>query len=64
MTRADFDACLTNQELFEGVQASRARAQSEFGVSSTPTFFVNGNMVRGAVSIDEFENQMEPFLEG
>jgi len=62
LTRADFDACLSNQELLNGVTAVRQRAEQEFGVSSTPTFFVNGELVRGAVSFDQFQSLIERHL--
>ena len=41
-TEESFNACLTNQELQDGVLAVKNRASNEFGVSSTPTFFING----------------------
>src|ERR1700730_18085881 len=44
-TEQSFNQCLENQQLVEGIEASRARA-TKLGVSSTPTFFVNGNIVR------------------
>jgi protein-disulfide isomerase len=33
-------------------------------VNSTPTFFVNGKIIRGSMSIEELEKQMQPFLKG
>jgi protein-disulfide isomerase len=50
-----FNACLTNKELQDGVLAVKNAASSEFGVSSTPTFFVNGELHRGGFSIEEFD---------
>jgi len=32
------------------------------GVDATPTFFVNGQKVSGAVSIAEFDKVLEPLL--
>jgi protein-disulfide isomerase len=60
-TEQSFNQCLENQQLVEGIEASRARA-TKLGVSSTPTFFVNGNIVRGAMTIEEIEKQVAPFL--
>lgn len=51
-TAESFEACLANQELFEGVLAVADRG-SELGVNSTPTFFVNGTAYAGALSLDE-----------
>ncbi|MGI9364245.1 MAG: DsbA family protein [Rhizobiaceae bacterium] len=41
MTEADFKACLGNQELLTKMVEGRNKAVREFGVSSTPTVFVN-----------------------
>lgn len=50
-----FNACLTNKELQDGVLAVKNRASNEFRVSSTPTFFINGELHRGGFSIEEFD---------
>lgn len=48
-----FEACLTDQKLLDDVRAVRDRGAKEFGVDSTPTFFINGNKYSGALSVDE-----------
>ena len=60
-TQESFEACLTNQELLDGVNAVKDRGAT-FGVDSTPTFFVNGQVVRGAKTIGEFDAILEPML--
>ncbi|MCB1490674.1 MAG: DsbA family protein [Rhodobiaceae bacterium] len=62
MTRADFDSCLSNQEMLDGIRWVQDRASKQFGVDSTPTFFVNGTMVKGARSLAEFEDVFKPIL--
>ncbi|WP_434053260.1 MAG: thioredoxin domain-containing protein [Roseibium sp.] len=52
-TQESFEECLTNQGLLDAVNAVRDRAANEFGVSSTPTFFINGARHPGAMSIDQ-----------
>lgn len=64
MSRAEFDACVNDQKLFEGITAMRNRAEQEFGVQSTPTFFINGKVVRGALPFEEFEKELTPHLQG
>lgn len=59
-----FDKCLANQELLDGVVWIKDRATEEFEVRSTPTFFVNGQLVRGGQSIDEFEEIIDGFIGG
>ena len=40
----------------------RKKAAEQFGVSSTPTFFINGVREAGALSLEELENRIEPLL--
>jgi len=57
-----FEACLQNQALFDGLTAVKDRAAKEFGVQGTPTFFINGEKVVGALSFDEFKQEIDKKL--
>ena len=57
-----FDATLRDQGLYDAVNAVKNRGSDAFKVDSTPTFFVNGQRVPGAVSIDELEKIIKPML--
>jgi protein-disulfide isomerase len=46
------------------MESVRQRAMKEFKVQSTPTFFVNGTQVNGAVSIEDFAKVIDPYLKG
>ncbi len=48
-----FERCSSRNEMRSQVQTQRAQGLEQ-GVNSTPTFFVNGKMVRGAVPYDQF----------
>jgi protein-disulfide isomerase len=61
-TEQSFEACLTNQELLEGIEKVRSQAAEKFGVNSTPTFFINGKISRGALSIDDMAKQIDAYL--
>lgn len=61
-TQESFEACLTDQKLLDDVNAVRERGASEFGVDSTPTFFINGKKYSGALSIDQFSAIIDPLL--
>lgn len=61
-TQESFDACLQNQAVLDGVNWVKDRASKEFGISSTPTFFVNGEIVRGNVPIEEFREKIDKAL--
>ena len=57
-----FNQCLKDEKLIEGIENVRTRATEVFNVQSTPTFFINGKLLRGAFSIQEMEKQITPYL--
>lgn len=61
-TQDEFSACLQNQSILDGVNWVKNRAQSEFNVQATPTFFINGEMVRGNRPLSEFEQRFDALL--
>ena len=61
-TKGSFDACLKNEEVAKGILAVRDKAESEFGVEGIPTFFVNGQVINGEASLEEFKKIIDPQL--
>ncbi|WP_347876830.1 DsbA family protein [Labrenzia sp. OB1] len=61
-TQESFEECLTNQGMLDAVNAVKDRGAGEFGVNSTPTFFINGERHTGALSIDEMGKIIEENL--
>lgn len=61
-TQESFDKCLTNQKLLDEINAQRSRAAQQFGVSATPTFFINGKKLQGAPTLEAFDAMIEPLL--
>jgi len=61
MSTADFEKCLKDQELLDQISAV-AEAGKSFGVDSTPTFFINGQMQKGALSIERFSEIIDPLV--
>ena len=57
-----FEATLRDQKLYDAVNAVKNRGADTFKVDSTPTFFVNGQRIKGAASIDELEKIIKPIL--
>ena len=57
-TQASFEQCLANQKLLDDIDVGRRRAMEKFGVNSTPTFFINGKIQRGSLTIEEVEKQL------
>jgi protein-disulfide isomerase len=62
LSEQQFTDCLTNQKLIDGLEAVRQRASEKLGVTSTPTFFVNGDKRTGDLSIEDLAKAMEPYL--
>jgi protein-disulfide isomerase len=60
MPEADFEACLKNQRLFDQVKAMRDAAASKLDITSTPTFFVNGQRLSGGHSLETFDKILSP----
>jgi protein-disulfide isomerase len=61
-TQDSFNACLSDQTLFTNIRAVSERGSKEFGVNSTPTFFVNGQRHTGALTLEEFDRILAPLL--
>jgi protein-disulfide isomerase len=57
-----FNACLKDQATLDGIKATQEYASDTLKVNSTPSFFVNGNLVRGETSFEEFEKLIKPLL--
>ena len=55
ISEADFNTCLTNQKILDGVNAVKDRAYKQFGVDATPTFFINGVEHPGEQSLEELD---------
>ena len=62
-SKESFEACLKNQTLLDGIEAQRNRAAEKFGVNSTPTFFINGKIARGGVTLESLEKEIKPYLD-
>lgn len=54
MSQDQFDACVSNQKISDAVLNSRLVGQKEYGIDSTPTFFINGKKVVGDQPYSEF----------
>ena len=62
LSEKDFNACLTNQPMLDKIESVRKNATDKLGVSSTPTFFINGEKHSGDLSIEEIAKKIEPYL--
>ncbi len=63
MDVAAFNECLGDNRRMDQVRQEYAEGAA-LGVSSTPTFFVNGKEVKGAQPFDVFQAEIEAALAG
>jgi protein-disulfide isomerase len=61
-TEQSFNTCLQDYKLLKQVEEIRDRGSKEYGVASTPTFFINGKKETGALTIEQFDKLLEPLL--
>src|ERR1700758_1009697 len=54
LTEAQFESCLTSKAGMEAINA-RVKAAIDLGVSSTPTFFVNGKKYEGELTLEKLD---------
>jgi protein-disulfide isomerase len=55
ISQEKFDQCIHDQDLFDKIVQVRKRANEEFKVNSTPSFFVNGKPLDHPEGIEAFE---------
>jgi protein-disulfide isomerase len=56
------ETCLKDQAMLDKLSADRKFAQDELQVDATPIFFINGEMVKGAVSFEEMQAKIDAIL--
>jgi protein-disulfide isomerase len=61
-TKETYDAALTNQALFSGLETMRDQATREFQLQGTPTFYINGKMLTGEASLEALKAEIDPLL--
>jgi protein-disulfide isomerase len=62
LPREQAEACLADDAMLDAVLQSRLTGQDEHQVSSTPTFVINGEVVSGNRSVDDFATVIENAL--
>jgi protein-disulfide isomerase len=56
------EVCLKDQVLLDRIKADQKFAVDVLKVPGTPTFFINGEEVVGALEFEEFESKIKPLL--
>jgi protein-disulfide isomerase len=53
-----FQKCLSDEAMARSIGATAQAAQKDYGVDSTPTFFINGTKIEGALPYDAFDKAL------
>jgi protein-disulfide isomerase len=64
MSQQAIETCLKDQALLDKLTANRKFAVDVLKIPGTPTFFINGAMLEGVPSFEEFEKTIKPLLKG
>ncbi|MGJ4883769.1 MULTISPECIES: DsbA family protein [unclassified Bradyrhizobium] len=62
LSQQQVEACLKDQALLDKIAADQKYASDILKVDSTPTFFINGEKIKGEASIEEFQKKINPLL--
>ena len=62
LTQQQVETCLKDQALLDKIAADQKYANEVLKVNSTPTFFINGEMVKGEQSFEEFSKRINSML--
>jgi protein-disulfide isomerase len=59
MSDEQFQACMKNDAVTNQVLATRMAGEKDYKVESTPTFFINGKKLVGALPYDSFDDALK-----
>jgi protein-disulfide isomerase len=62
LTQQQVEVCLKDQSLLDKIVADQKYASDVLKVDSTPTFFINGDKIKGETSLEEFQKKIDPLL--
>jgi protein-disulfide isomerase len=62
MAQSAVEACVKDDATLDKLQADQQFAFSQLKIDATPTFFINGEKVKGSISFEELEAKLAPLL--
>jgi protein-disulfide isomerase len=62
MDASAVEACVKDQAQLDKLKSDVQFAAEELKVEVTPTFFINGEMLRGTMTFEELDKKLEPLL--
>jgi protein-disulfide isomerase len=64
LSQQQVETCLNDKALLDKLVADQKYATEVLKVDSTPTFFINGEKIKGETSFEEFQKRINPLLQG
>lgn len=58
-TQESFETCLKNQKVLDSVMSVQKKAAKDYGVTATPTFFINGTKFTGNHTVEGMSEAIE-----
>jgi protein-disulfide isomerase len=62
LTQQQVEDCLKDQALLDKIAADQKYASEMLKVDSTPTFFINGEKIKGETSFEEFDKKIKSLM--
>ena len=62
MSEQSVETCIKDQALFDKLSADEKFADEVLKVNATPTFFLNGEKIKGETSFEEFDKRIKALL--
>jgi protein-disulfide isomerase len=62
LSEQEVETCLKDQSLLDKIAADQKYAADVLKVDSTPTFFINGEKIKGETSFEEFDKKIKSLL--
>ncbi len=63
VTRAQFDQCLQNQPMIDGLKRVKDRGRT-LGIIGTPNFFIQSKRIKSTLTMAEIRKEVDPLLSG
>lgn len=63
LKRAEFDACLANAAMIDGLKAIKERGR-KLGIIGTPNYFLNGKLIKKELTMADLRAMIDPLLTG
>ena len=62
MSEEAFNTCINDKTMLDALEVIRNRGSEQYGVASTPTFFINGKKLTEPPTIEAFNKVLDPLL--